>query len=63
MKWEEVTAGEYEAQGEQYYYRVKRNKALDKWVLGRRTSPDRKIMIFGVFPTFDAAVERAENDG
>lgn len=61
--WTQITPGEYEAQGEHYYYRVKRNDVLKKWALGRRTMPDQPIKLIGLFDTYKAARERAEADG
>ena len=61
--WTQITPGEYEAQGEHYYYRVKRNDVLKKWALGRRLMPDQPIKLIGLYDTYKAARERAEADG
>lgn len=61
--WTQITPGEYEAQGEHHYYRVKRNDVLNKWALGRRLRPEDPIKLIGLYPTYKAARERAEDDG
>lgn len=62
-QWTQITPGEYESQGEHYYYRVKYNSVLKKWALGRRLQADAPIKLIGLFPTYKAARERAEADG
>jgi hypothetical protein len=62
-KWTQISSGEYEVQGEHYYYRVKRNDVLKKWALGRRLHPGTPIQLIGLFDTYKAARERAEADG
>jgi len=61
--WTQITPGEYEAQGEHYYYRIKRNDVLKKWALGKRLHPDTPIKLIGLYDTYKAARERAESDG
>ena len=61
--WTQLSPGEYEAQGEHYYYRVKKNTVLKQWALGRRMRPEDPIKLIGLFPTYKAARERAEADG
>lgn len=61
--WVQITPGDYEAQGEHYYYRVKRNEVLKKWALGRKADPLKPIQLTGFYPTLKDAKAAAEADG
>lgn len=60
VKWTQLSAGEYEWQGEHAYYRIHHNLVTHKWHLGRRLIPDTPIQIVGVYTTLSEAKAAAE---
>lgn len=58
--WVQLSAGEWEAQGENAYYRVHHNLVTGKWHLGRRLFPDKPIQLVGLYLLLRDAKDAAE---